>query len=70
MEVSEELHAPTVLPLEKQLSVLILEEVLSPREEKILAPLGLDVRLLGNPARSQSLYRQRYQISDLKYIVT
>jgi hypothetical protein len=64
--MSGQLHAPAALTPGKEPPVRIGEEagwasepVWTTGEEKFLTPPGLELRPLGRPARSQSLYRLR-----------
>jgi hypothetical protein len=68
MEVSGQLHTPAALPPEERASgTLWIGGGVDPRaglddleKRKFLTLPGLELRPLGRPARSQSLYRLRY----------
>jgi hypothetical protein len=67
LEVSGQLHSPAALPPRKELSVFIVYEAVEPRasldkmeKRKFLTLPELELRLLGRPAHSQSLYRLSY----------
>jgi hypothetical protein len=67
LEVSGQLHDPAALPPAKSSDTHWIGGWVSSRaglddveKKKFLTPLALELRLLGRPARSQSLYRLRY----------
>jgi hypothetical protein len=79
MEVSGQLHAPAIYPREKNTGSFCIGCWVGPRTDlddvkkrKIFSLQGLEIRHLGLPARSQSLYRfdipaPFYLISSINY---
>jgi hypothetical protein len=69
MEVSGQFHAQAALPSRKEPQYPLDRRLGGPQsrsgrrgEEKILTLQGLELRPLGRPSRSQSLYRLRYHL--------
>jgi hypothetical protein len=70
-EVSGQLHAPAALHPEKESRYLLDRRLGRPQsrsgrlgKKKLLTLPGLELRPLGCPSRSQSLYRLRYPGSE------